>query len=301
MTHCLRATALSVLLLAPAGPVQAEPRPIAVHALESAPVVDGALDDWGADGWQRIAIAPTVRPDERAALGLGDKDLNAVGKSSVELKAGVHRDTFYLAVRWPDDAENSDDDLWSWNGRRYVRVRRHGDMFAVRFELAGEYDRSMLSGKNYEVDLWEWSAHRSQRAGIAGDYRHVIGTRMIDNAAEYTVAGVGTVSIKKFADQGHSPFKTVRPPKTRQAEQFEAMTIDGVADGSFADVSADGRWHDGMWHLELSRALDTGHADDVVLPAGGTILGQIAVFNHAEDEHKSISEPLRFDFSMIRR
>ncbi|MCB1908602.1 MAG: hypothetical protein KDH15_14630 [Rhodocyclaceae bacterium] len=301
MTSLARRCAMAAMLLAIAMPLRAEPQRIAVLELASAPKLDGEFDDWGKDGWQRIDIAPTVRPDERAKLGLGADDLNAVGKATVELKAGVHLGTFHLAVRWADDAEDSKGDFWSWNGRRYRRVRRYGDMFAVRLERSGNYDRSMLSGKSYEVDLWQWSAHRSQAAGIAADYRHVITTSLLENAAEYTVDGVGTVFIKKFADEGHNPFKTVRPPRTRQADQIEATTLNGVADGSFADVRAAGRWRDGHWQLELARALDTGHADDVVLPAGGSIVGQIAVFNHAEDENKSVSEPLRFDFSAIRR
>ncbi|MCB1915703.1 MAG: hypothetical protein KDG52_08310 [Rhodocyclaceae bacterium] len=301
MNPPFRIAGLAALLLSAAASAQPVPQPIPVGMLESAPTLDGELGDWGASGWQQIAVAPTVKPEERSRLGLGAEDRNAVGKATVELKAGVHGGIFHLAVRWADDGEDSRGDVWSWNGRRYTRVRRHGDMFAVRFERSGDYDRSMLSGKSYEVDLWEWSAHRSQRAGIAGDYRHVITTALLDNAAEYTVEGVGTVFIKKFADRGHSPFKSARPPKTKQADEIDALTLSGKADGSFADVRAAARWRDGHWQLELSRALDTGHDDDVVLPAGGTIVGQIAVFNHADDEHKSVSEPLRFDLTAIRR
>ena len=46
--------------------------------------------------------------------------------------------------------------------------------------------------------------------------------------------------------------------------------------------------------LELARALDTGHADDVRFFAGQEITGQIAVFNRGGGQHKSVSEPLLF-------
>ncbi|MCB1889259.1 MAG: hypothetical protein KDH20_16745 [Rhodocyclaceae bacterium] len=277
----------------------AEPQVIPVVPLKAAPTVDGTLSDWRGDGWHVIPIAPTVKPEERADLGLGSEDHNAVGESRVELQAGVHQGRFYVAVRWPDDAPNTDLDVWMWNGRRYSRARRFDDMLAMRFALAGDYDRSMLSGKNYEADLWEWSASRSQLAGFAEDFRQVVGTKIIENAAEYSVKGVGTIYIKKYRDAGNYPFKTVRPPKTQAEEQIVAVQLKGAPDGSYADVAASGSWAEGHWQLELARQLDTGHEDDVVLPAGGTITGQIAVFNHASDENKSVSEPLRFDFSAI--
>lgn len=47
----------------------------------------------------------------------------------------------------------------------------------------------------------------------------------------------------------------------------------------------------------MKRLLDTGHDDDVKLFAGQSILGQIAVFNKSGDKHKSVSEPLLFNFA----
>jgi hypothetical protein len=46
--------------------------------------------------------------------------------------------------------------------------------------------------------------------------------------------------------------------------------------------------------------LNTGNADDVVFVAGQKLLGQIAVFNQGYSEHKSVSEPLLFDFSAVK-
>ncbi len=299
MAHSLTTACALLALLGSAG--AAEPQHIPVPLLGHAPQVDGNLDEWGEDGWQRIAIAPTVKPEQRAELGLSAEDRNAVGRSEVAFKAGVAGDTFYVAVRWPDDGADTDLDVWLWNGHRYARSRRYNDQFALRFAMAGDYDRSMLSGKSYEADLWEWNASRGAMAGIAEDFRQVISTRIIENAAEYTVKGVGTIYIKKYRDEGHYPFKTVRPPRQKGADQIVAQEMKGGPDGSYADVRAGSRWQDGYWQLEMSRKLDTGHADDVVLPRGGRIVGQIAVFNHSADENKSISEPLDFDFSAVKQ
>jgi hypothetical protein len=55
--------------------------------------------------------------------------------------------------------------------------------------------------------------------------------------------------------------------------------LNSEARGSITDVNAKGVWRDGRWYLELSRRLDTGHDDDAVIPANGTIPFAIAVFD----------------------
>ena len=62
--------------------------------------------------------------------------------------------------------------------------------------------------------------------------------------------------------------------------------------GSIADVKAKGVWRDGKWYLELARKLDTGHADDAVIPAAGEIEIAIAGFNGVSGKRHSVSETL---------
>jgi hypothetical protein len=88
-------------------------------------------------------------------------------------------------------------------------------------------------------------------------------------------------------------------PKENKGEIIQSFEIT-PSSGSAADVAAKGRWKAGHWQLEFSRALNTGNADDVVFKPGQKILGQIAVFNQGYAEHKSVSEPLLFDFSAIK-
>jgi hypothetical protein len=57
------------------------------------------------------------------------------------------------------------------------------------------------------------------------------------------------------------------------------IQLDGAARGSIADVQAKGVWRDGRWHLDLSRLLDTGHDDAVVIPADGTIPFAVALLD----------------------
>lgn len=61
--------------------------------------------------------------------------------------------------------------------------------------------------------------------------------------------------------------------------------------GDRGDVSAIGRWRDGIWRLEMKRALDTHSPYDVAV-ADGTYLW-VAVFDHAQTRHSWHMRPLR--------
>lgn len=293
-------SALLALAL-PALAVAAPPQTVPVTPLSKPPVVDGNLSDWGRDGWIRIPIKPAVPAAERAKLGLQGEDRNKVGEITVELKAGVTGGRLYVAARWPDDAADVSYKGWEWDGSRYIESQARDDMFAMRFHMDGEFDRSMLSGKQYRVDVWLWSAGRSNALGLAEDMHHEFSTQEIENAAEYSVQGVGKVYVKKHRDAGEPIYRNVRRPKTQEAQRIESTEGNPKATGSSSDVQAKGVWKAGYWSLELSRKLDTGNADDRSFAAGTKVTSQIAVFNRAGDEHKSVSEPLILDFSAAAR
>jgi hypothetical protein len=61
--------------------------------------------------------------------------------------------------------------------------------------------------------------------------------------------------------------------------------------GDRGHIAARGRWSDGRWTLELSRALDTGSPRDVVI-GEGTLLW-VAVFDHTQTRHAYHLRPLR--------
>lgn len=299
--NAIGAAVLAALGALPAGARADEPpQALRVHALAAVPKVDGDLADWGPDGWTAVRVKPALERKERARYGLeeGD-DHNQTGTLTVQLKAGVAAGRFYLAVRWPDATEDKDAGGWDWNGSKYAPGRKRDDMFAVRFHLAGDFDRSMLSGKDYKVDLWLWSAARTNPTGVADDGHHAFTTRLTEDAAEYALPDGRTVYIKRHRDGGTPTWRALPAPRERQAERapsFESQK----ASGSAADVAAVGRWSGGHWQLEFGRALSTGNADDAVFKPGLRLLGQIAVFNRGWVEHKSVSEPLQFEFPPSR-
>lgn len=277
-----------------------EPQAVPVSALKSSPAIDGVANDWGNVGWINVPIKPSVDAKDREKLGLAGEDRNFTGSITVQLKAGVSNGRFYLAARWPDPAPDREYKGWDWTGDRYVESKKREDMLAVRFHADGDFDRSMLAAKTYRVDVWLWSAARTDPLGLAEDYQHSISNRIIEDATEYTTRDMGTIYIKKQRDAGKPLYQAIRAPKEMTGKYLPGIRLNTDAGGSLADVKAKGIWQSGFWTVEMSRQLDTGNADDVAFKAGQKILGQIAVFNHSSDEHKSISEPLLFDFTQIK-
>lgn len=264
---------------------------VPVTALAEAPGIDGDLGDWPAEGWVAVPVRPAVEEDPD----------NRLGEITVELRAGLHGDRFYLAARWPDGRVDDLYKPWEWRGNRYRRGKRADDMFAVRFDLEGDYVSCMIADADYKVDVWLWSAGRSDPTGYADDMWQLITTRYIENAAEYTGPGDKTVYIRKRRDEGTTGHDVNKPDrKTFQGERLPGVVWEATPEGSVADVAAKGRWHDGHWSLEMSRALDTGHDDDVVLPRDGIHVGAIAVFDREDGEDKSVSGDLHFDFGGSR-
>lgn len=279
-----------------------EPAPqlIPVASLGTAPKVDGDLSEWGTGGWIAIQVKPALERKDRGQYGLEEEDdRNVTGSITVQLRAGVAQGVFYLAVKYPDPNEDKEFQGWEWRGTKYMLARRFDDQFAVRFHLAGDYDRTMLSARQYQVDVWHWSAARTNPTGIADDMMHTFSTRLTDDAAEYSLPGGKTVYIRKIRDAGVPPYRQLPAPAQNQGDRLPSFETQ-KASGSAANVAARGRWNAGAWSLEFSRQMNTGASDDVAFKPGQKLLGQIAVFNRGSAEHKSVSEPLLFDFSAVR-
>lgn len=294
-----RLLAAAICLVPLAVPAQT-PQLVTVHALAKAPKIDGKLADWGNEGWTRVAVKPALEKADRAKYGMDPADdHNQTGSLNLELKVGAHAGRVYVALKYPDAAADTEHRIWQWRGDKYAEGKQREDMLALRFHLAGTFDRSMLSKQDYQVDVWQWSAARTNPAGIADDAVHYMSTALQEDAAEYTPPDGKTIYIKKQRDAGTASYRMLPRPKENRGEK-QASFEPATPSGSAADVAAKGEWKAGFWHLEFGRALDTGHADDVAFKPGQKILGQVAVFNKGYAEHKSVSEPLLFDFAAIK-
>ncbi|MBF0156593.1 MAG: hypothetical protein HQL57_05360 [Magnetococcales bacterium] len=260
-------------------------REVPLTSLAAAPVTDGVASEWGSEGWVEVPVHPAKEKD----------DLNTTGAIVVRLKGGVHGGRLYLVADWPDPQADTTDRPWRWKGGKYRRGTERDDMFAVRFDMAGDYYECMFTKTDYQVDLWQWSAGRSDPASVAEDYIHIVSLSLQEDAAEYEMPEGGTVYIKKIRDAGDPVYRNTTPDEGKnQGKELPGTELTGKASGSLVDVAAKGTWKGGRWTLELSRQLDTGHADDVVFKAGAAIKGAVAVFNANFAEHKSVSDTLTF-------
>jgi hypothetical protein len=290
---------LSLLVMSLAAQAQ-QPLLIPVTPLGSAPKVDGDLSEWGSAGWIKVAIMPALEKADRAKYGMDPSDdKNQTGSLTLQMKAAVVGDKFFVALKYPDSSEDIAAKQWEWRGEKYVEGKQREDMLALRFHMSGEFDRTMLSSKDYTVDLWLWSAARTNPSGLAEDMTHHITTKMLESAAEYESTDKKTIYIKKSRDAGNASYRLLPRPKENKGEKLPSFELTSSS-GSAADVSAKGRWKAGHWQLEFARELNTGHADDAVFKPGQKVIGQIAVFNQGYAEHKSVSEPLTFDFSAVK-
>lgn len=277
-----------------------QPLTIPVTVLTAAPKIDGDLSEWGNTGWIKVPVSPALEKADRAKYGLDPEgDKNQTGSLTVQMKAAVAGNQFFVALKYPDSTEDTSPKFWEWRGDKYVEGKQREDMLAVRFHLSGDFDRSMLTSKDYKVDTWLWSATRTNPSGLAEDTVHHVTTSMLENAAEYESPDKKTIYIKKSRDAGNAPYKLLPRPKENKGDKLPFFELT-TSSGSAADVAAKGRWKAGHWQLEFARALNTGNADDAVFKPGQKILGQIAVFNQGYAEHKSVSEPLLFDFSAVK-
>ncbi|MFN3076579.1 MAG: ethylbenzene dehydrogenase-related protein, partial [Alphaproteobacteria bacterium] len=258
--------------------------------LAAAPAVDGDLGDWAGATWTRVPIQPAEDKEE----------VKAVGNIEVELAAGVRGGIFYVAARWPDTHADEVYRPWRIFGGKYRRSDDRDDAFALRLHMDGDYDKCMITSKTYKVDVWLWSAGRSNPAGMADDYHHLISSSPLEDAAEHKTPSGATVYIKKNRDEGTPGWENTRAPKEVTTDQLPGVAVVANPSGSAADITAKGKWAGGKWSLEMSRKLDTGHPDDAVLKAGAKSTGAIAVFNHSHSDNKSVSGLLEFDFSAVK-
>lgn len=167
---------------------------------------------------------------------------------------------------------------------RWDRTRSQEDI--ARLKAAGEF-----------VDLMQWRGHRSNPVGMADD-GYVLEYRLFDdgkgpfswNVDRKTMTpkymfdaarvGVKAIGMEDIGD-GAKPYALIREENAvaydPQAGWKKGDILPGRllsradAQGSAADnAKAKGTWKDGMWTVEWTRKLDTGHPeDDKRLEVGG--------------------------------
>jgi hypothetical protein len=265
---------------------------LTAKATTAAPVIDGEIDD----AWND---APSVETLE-----------------GVELKALYDNDNIYILAKWADGhdllagcaeaTESADKNMWTY-GKAGWSKSGNEDRFAIMWEgsdaLGASCAKMCHSGAEHKtsggnVDVWHWKAARTNPLGLADDKWWNQDGRGSDATA------VGTYSDNKN-DAGDGPKysgpitdgRFIIIPLGGSADDLETnietssaypgYVLDLNAEGSRWDVKAKGKYSDGVWTLELQRALNTGNDDDVVFTHNSSVRFSTATFDNTGGGHAS--------------
>lgn len=255
---------------------------ITIKALKAAPTIDGSGEDW-----------QDIPSTEIPLTYLGDK----TPTKTVQLKAGVFGDRIYFYSEWDDDTEDTlhKPYVWDDNAGKYVSGPQREDRFALQFAMKGDYTTDWFSGKEFTADMWHWKAGRTNPSGFTHDKSTVISKKAMRESYKQELPNGESIYIYRPSDGGAEPYKANRYFKKQNdvMPKYTPVALDTLHK-SASDISAKGVWKDGKWHLEQSRKLATGYADDVTFVSGENIKGGIAIFDHDVNEHHFASETLTF-------
>jgi hypothetical protein len=257
---------------------------ITVQPLLKAPVLDGKDDDWSGLKATVIPLHKSI-PQAKTAV------------TEVSLKAGIFGEEVFFYVQWADPTESAQHKPFVWNDsqQKYVEGDQREDRFALEFRMAGDYSTDWFSGKSFTADMWHWKASRTNPLGHASDQRTIISRDKLLRAYEGVARDGKPLYILRPWDAGDMLYTTKRYSQKQEAI-MPKYVINPTATGSTMDVYAKGVWHDGQWHLELKRRLNTGHDDDVVFVRGQSVPGGMAIFESSNNDDHAISDVLTFQF-----
>lgn len=248
-------------------------------SISDLPKVDGVVEkEWENAKSLRITTKPNtpeVKPTEVEVRSLHDKE----------------RVTFL--IRWEDTTPSTSFRGWSARDGGSPKIEGGSDgaddQLAIMLKAPDmTFHSCMLSGHAYENDVWAWKAARTDPSGHAEDKRLRIEVSEKSQAAdlgadgpkEY-VARHGMVAAISWPMDSGNPLVIEHPEELDAATAIPSFEIK-PPDGSQADIEAKGQWVEGIWTLEISRLLNTGHDDDVVIVPEETQKFALAVFDHAD-------------------
>lgn len=258
---------------------------IPIYSLPNAPAIDGDGKDWDTVSVTTVALQKT-------------KSDGVVEVESIAMKGGTHGNRMFLYLEWADPTADEVHKPWVWNdvSQKYEKGPQREDRLALQFGMAGDFTTNWLSGNEFTADTWHWKASRSNPLGLAHDKSLMFSRTKLARAYKLELPDGGHIYLSRPSDNGDKLYKTKRYRRHEQP-MMPKYILAQSPQGSVADVTARGVWSDGKWHLELSRKLVTGNADDVAFPLKpGKVSGGIAVFNRSENDDHAISDIVDFEF-----
>ncbi len=215
------------------------------------------------------------------------------GVDFVEMRAAIRDGRIYVLAIWYDSSKNILHKPYKWNAGagEYKKDKQKEDRFALSLRMSGTFSANKIDGSPFEADVWHWKASRSNPAGIAHDKMWKVSKTPFEKAKEWPTPYGGVVYLARTSDEGDRLYKPVKY-NVKRDDIMPRFEVNLTPTGSIADVQAKGVWRNGRWYLEMARDLDTGHSDDAVIPASGSIEIAVAAFNNVDGRKHSVSEVL---------
>lgn len=252
-------------------PAGTSARTLLAPKVDSGPVIDGD----GADAQWKLASRVVTR-DKIAGI---EVSLSAVY---------TDRKIFFL-VDFPDPEPSTIHKAWQWDSEKkiYLMGPTREDVFVLKWNLEpNPVDLSIFADNAYRADIWFWKACRTDPVGFADDKHQSLHTEPFDGARQIMSKSKHPRYLIRSGDQGKAAYvtKIFTDNQGETVPRFENI----IPTGSRADIRAKGRWADGRWTIEFSRALDTGHDDDIQFKPGGTYqfgISRYEIAGRARDPH----------------
>jgi len=219
-----------------------------LHALKvtTPPTIDGHAEE---SVWQRAT-----------PLSVHD----AIADIDITLKAVYTDQNIYLVASFDDATENRFHRSLVWNSEieSYENGPSREDVVVLKWNMSPhDTDLTLHSDRPYRADIWFWKAHRTDHSGHADDKFQFYTTTRKKNGQQLISKSGKVFYLQRLGDEGDSAYlpKLYVTYAGAIVEKYRLV----MPTGSRADILAKGVWQDGRWTIEFSRALDTGHSDDI--------------------------------------
>ena len=281
---------------------------LTVLKVSAAPAIDGSADSI----WEKAAptvitvrkiqdkIIATNRAKQTGKYSKNWQKNKYTEISEVELRAIRTDDKIFFMARWKDSTRDDQHKPWKWQGDKetgeYIAGKEREDRLAFMFPIKGQFRANMLDGTERTTDIWQWKAARTNPVGILHDKSHIYSSSPLTGtfSKHYTADGT-EMYVSRPGDGDVSPYKSNKvDPFVYQGDMVPRYLPFIPEEPDAADVSAKGKFENGVWTVETGRELNTGHTttDTVFDPTRETTFA-IAVFNNVGDHFHAVSQVIK--------
>lgn len=170
--------------------------------------------------------------------------------------------------------------VWDRDVAMYRTGPKREDVFVFKWSMEPvAVDLTLSSESSYKADIWYWKAHRTDHAGYADDKTQLYVADPLPDGKRLVSADGSLFYLARTGDAGEAAYNAIVHPDYigPEAPRFDMQT----PTGSRADVRAKGLWNNGLWTIEFSRKLRTGHPDDLAFELGRSYLFGVSRYEMA--------------------